>query len=126
MGLPGRFAFVPRSISGSMIGASAKQPTGTNGFLYYEVIDGMSGVNSLGHVSGTGSGKRIGLIGYDYIGAFWSCVFTAGTNLTPVATAWANDVQEILDFLASLPPPQTIDQAGNYIPFPASVGSTSS
>jgi len=129
-GLSGRFAFIPRSIEGDMVGASANQPTGTNGYLYYDVMDGMpvpapvtniyANLNNYQGGAG-GGGKRIGVIAYDYVSAFWSCIFATGSNLTPVATIWQNDVQEILNFMNALPIPQTTAQNGDYIGFPASI-----
>ena len=119
--LPGRFTFVPRPVTGDMIGASGNEPTGTDGNLYFDVVDGMSFVNSLGFKSGQGDGKRIGFIAYDYVSARWTCLFTTGSNLTPVATTWENDFAQIATFIATLAAPPTLDQAGNYIPYPASV-----
>jgi hypothetical protein len=121
----GRFAFVPRSITGSMVGASGVLPTGTDGYLYYEIIDGMSTPNSLGYVSGTGAGKRVGVIGYDYIQSRWSCLFTTPPGLaTHQPTIWENDIQQIKDFMATLTAPQLTNENGDDINYPASIPPT--
>src|ERR1700727_2864846 len=118
----GRFTFVPRSIEGSMIGASQVQPTGTDGNLYYEIIDGLTPqLNVLGYSSGQGDGKKVGVIAYDYIQARWSCLFTAATGLyTHQNTTWEDDINQIKDFMSGLATPPTTDEIGNDVPYPKS------
>lgn len=123
MGQTGRFVFVPRSIDGSMVGASATLPTGSPYYaLYYEIIDGLAPqTNTLGYQSGTGDGKKIGLIAYDYIQARWSCLFTSGSGLTlHQNTNWEDDIGEIKFFMTTLGTPNLVDEAGNDIPYPKS------
>src|ERR1700690_3183700 len=122
MGQTGRFTFVPRSLDGSMVGASQTLPTGSpNWTLYYEIIDGFSISNSLGHSSGQGAGKKVGVIGYDYIQARWSCLFTSGTGLyAHQNTTYTDDIGQIKAFMATLGTPTLTDEVGNDVPYPKS------
>jgi hypothetical protein len=127
-----QFSFHARNILGSMIGASEVQPTGTDGYLYYDVtmhetdtatpLVGGAGAsaNLIGYVGGQGSGKKVGVVAYDYVMARWGIWFTSGVNLVGNEGQYLNDVGAIKDFIASLPTPQTIDEAGDQITYPAS------
>ncbi|MGH7747787.1 MAG: hypothetical protein ACREQ5_23960, partial [Candidatus Dormibacteria bacterium] len=112
----GRFSFVPNNIRGSITGASQVSPTGTDGYLYYEIMDGAV----VG--GGGGNGRMVGVIGYDYIQARWSCLFVADTGLTTHQnTTWENDIQEIKDFMSGLTAPTIVDEIGNDVPFGISI-----
>jgi hypothetical protein len=118
----GRFSFVPQAVTGGLTGASQVQPTGSCGYLYYQIVDGLTPqVNSLGYSSGQGDGKVIGVIGYDFIQARWSCLFTSNTGLyTHQNTTWEDDINQIKDFMSTLTAPPTVDLAGNDVPYPRS------
>jgi hypothetical protein len=115
-----QYTFVPRPVDGSMTGASQVQPTGTDGHVYYEIIKGMSSQNSLGYVSGTGDGKRVGLIAYDFVQARWSCLWLVSGQIL-VKNGWLDDAGAIKDFMASLATPVTTAQNGDALPPPASI-----
>lgn len=122
MGAIGRFQFVPRTIEGSMTGATQAMPTGSPNYaLFYEIIDGMGEANSLGYVSGAGDGKKVGIIAYDFVNARWSCLFTVpGVSSTHANTTYFDDQGEIKAFIATLPTPTVTDEVGDDIPWPAS------
>jgi hypothetical protein len=126
-----QFSFVPRTIKGSMVAASETQPTGTDGYLYYEMVQQQQpsatvtniSANLNGYVSGASVGKKVGIIAYDYVNARWSCLFTVDVNLVG-PNGQLNDKQAILDFLTYLNAnvvPQTIEEAsGDQLTYPAS------
>lgn len=110
-----QYSFHPRNIKGSMVGASQVQPTGTDGYLYYDVVqDAQSSApaavtnisaNLNGYVGGSGSGKRVGIIAYDFVNARWSILWTV-RGMELVNNGWINDAGAIQDFINSLPTPQ--------------------
>lgn len=118
----GRFTFVPQATTGGLSGATQVEPTGGDGNIYYQIVDGLTPQpNTLGYVSGQGAGKCVGVIAYDYINARWSCLFTSNTGLyTHQNTTWENDIQQIKDFMSGLATPPTTDLIGNDVPYPRS------
>lgn len=130
-----QYSFIPRTIMGSMIGASQVQPTGTDGYYYFDVVKDVQAAapaavtnvsaNLNSYQSGSSSGKRIGVIAYDYVQARWSCLFIVG-GVVLVKNGWLDDLGAIKDFMASLATPQTTaestnQQAGDPLPYPASL-----
>jgi hypothetical protein len=109
-----QYTFVPRPVNGSMVGASQVQPTGTDGYVYYDVIKGLNSP------SGQGDGKRVGFIAYDYVNARWTLQWTVAGQLL-VNNGWINDAGAIQDFINGLAAPTTLDQVGDTFPQPASV-----
>ena len=124
-----QYTFVPRPINNSMVGASEVQPTGSDGYLYYDVVECAQGpapasvtniyANLNAYQSGGGAGKRVGVIAYDYVNARW-CFMSLVNGLALVNNGWLNDIGAIRDFCASLAAPTTIDQVGDTFAAPAS------
>jgi hypothetical protein len=114
-----------------MIGASQVQPTGSDGYLYYEVVESCQSAPSPAAVtniyanlnayqSGGGASKRVGVFAYDWANARWA--FISLKSLLFVNNGWINDQGAIKDFCASLATPVSTDENGNNIPVPAAVG----
>ena len=125
-----QYQFVPRPIDGDMVGASQVQPTGTDGFLYYDIVKGVQQVspaavtniyaNLNAYQSGNDAGKRVGVVAFDYVNARWSVLWTAAGQLL-VKNGWLDDAGAIKDFVASLPIPVTTAQNGDSLAPPASM-----
>lgn len=124
-----QFSFHPRSIKGSMIGASQAQPTGTDGYLYYDIVQDVQAAapasvtnvsaNLNAYQSGSGDGRRVGVVAYDYVNARWSAIFTADVAL--VKNGWLDDKGAISDFCAGLPTPQTLAINGDQLTYLAAM-----
>lgn len=124
-----QYSFIPRAIDGSMIGASQAQPTGTDGHLYYDVVKDVEqvspasvtnvGANLNAYQGGSSSGKKVGVIAYDYVQARWSCLWISSGQLL-VKNGWLDDSGAIKDFMASLATPVTTAQNGDTLAPPAS------
>lgn len=125
-----QFSFHPRTIKGSMIGASQAQPTGTDGYLYYDVVQDVINAapatvtnisaNLNAYQPGSGDGKRVGVVAYDYVNARWSFINTVDIAL--VNNGWLNDAGAIKDFCAGLPTPQTLEQvSADQLTYPAAM-----
>lgn len=114
-----QYTFVPRPINNSMVGASQTEPTGSDGYLYYEVVESVIDAplppsvtniqaNLNVYQSGGGAGKRVGIVAYDWANARWSFI-----NLKAIAfvnNGWINDQGAIKDFCASLATPQNLEE----------------
>ena len=126
-----QFTFVPRPIDNSMVGASQNQPTGSDGYVYYEVVESVIDAplppsvtniqaNLNAYQSGGGAGKRIGFIAYDWANARWSFI-----NLKPIVfvnNGWINDQGAIKDFCAALAAPQNLEEvSADVLTVPAAV-----
>jgi len=124
-----QFSFHPRSIKGSMIGASQAQPTGTDGYLYYDIVQDVQNAapasvtnvsaNLNAYQPGSGDGKRVGVVAYDYVNARWSAIFTADVAL--VKNGWLDDKGAITDFCTGLPTPQTLAINGDQLTYLAAM-----
>jgi len=125
-----QYTFVPRPINNSMVGASQVSPTGSDGYIYFEVVQSVqqaplpaavtsvqSNLNS--YQSGGGAGRRVGFIAYDFVNARWSFINT--TDLLLVNNGWINDSGAIKDFCTNQAAPQTVDEAGNTFKVPPSI-----
>jgi hypothetical protein len=124
-----QYQFIPCRVDGSMIGASAVQPTGTDGYLFYEIVKDTGTANPAAETNisanlnsyqgGNGGGKKVGIIAYDYVQARWSCLWTQSGQLL-VKNGWLDDAGAIKDFMATLTTPVTTAQNGDALPPPAS------
>lgn len=119
-----RWQFVPTVVRGNMDGASQVLPTGSGQMLFYKIIDGANPANSLGYKGFAGEGRLVGAISYDFINARWSCnFFENGLLRTNQPTEFNDDIGAIKAFITTLssPPIPLTDEAGNDVPWSASL-----
>ena len=119
-----RWQFNPTPVKGVVDGATLALPTGSGQMLYYEIIDGAAPANSLGYTGFSGQGKIVGAISYDFVNSRWSCnFFENGLLSTHQNTNWQDDIGAIKFFISTLtsPPVTLTDEAGNDVPWPASL-----
>ena len=127
-----QYSFIPRSIDNCMVGASQVMPTGTDGYLYYEIVKDTQQVAPVAvtnisanlnayQSNGSSGAKRVGIIAYDYVNARWSCLWTSPGQIL-IANSFLDDASAIKSFIATLSTPQTTAQNGDTLPPPASVG----
>jgi hypothetical protein len=98
--------------------------------LYYDIVKDVQAsapapvtnisANLNSYQGGSGSGKRCGVICYDFINARWTALWTPPGQLL-VNNGWINDKGAITDFINGLSIPQTIDEVGNQLSYPASI-----
>ena len=114
-----QYTFVPRPINNSMVGASQVSPTGSDGYLYYEVMESCQqapspasvtniSANLNSYQSGGGAGKRIGIVAYDWANARWS--FINLKAIVFVKNGWIDDQGAIKDFCTGLAIPQNLEE----------------
>jgi hypothetical protein len=130
-----QYTFVPRNINGDITGASQVEPTGTDGYYYFEVVESVQQAplppsvtniqaNLNAYQSGGGAGRRVGVVAYDWANARWS--FINLKAIVFVNNGWINDQGAIKDFCSSLATPQNLEEvSADVLSVPPAVASLS-